>query len=354
MKTYQLLVTALLSCSLLSGCSDLLSDSDKEELASFLDGYAEEESQEVSTSEALEKNYIEETEVTADDAVGSARIGGEIAADSLGRNLAQIASRSIGSRAQLASRAIDTLSAGDFSISFINGKGQKVELDISTLEVLINQPSTGNPQFIIEGVGDGINYIVDITVTVDGTVLNLKTVAFVPEGASKSEKAIVDPISTVIAQAVQEKVTNGFFETGGDSFSQTYISDLTETMVAVIAEVIANNPDLSVSDFEAAISSDEGIDNLVGKLLSDPDVSGGLNKLEDAAVADTFAVPDSFDPNSADDKEQARNIVYDLFNQDEKGGEGGAPQFFIDFFGDQYAQGAMKTVNQVITHIRWC
>ena len=123
-------------------------------------------------------------------------------------------------------------------------------------------------------------------------------------------------------------------------------------MVAVIEEVIASNPDLTPADFEAAISSDEGVDNLVGKLLSDEEVSGGLNKLEDAAVADTFAVPETFDPNSADDKEEARNIVDDLFRKDEKGGdEDGTPQFFINFFGDQYAQGAMKTVDQVISAI---
>ncbi len=90
MKPVRLLSTLFISFTLISGCIDL-SDSKKEELKSFLDGYAEEESQEVSTSAALEKNYIEETEVTADDAEGTARIGGEIAVDNLGRSLSPIA-----------------------------------------------------------------------------------------------------------------------------------------------------------------------------------------------------------------------------------------------------------------------
>ncbi len=351
MKTNNLFLTALLSGALLAGCIDLSSD-DKDAAAEiakgFLDDYQEGETEEVSTSAALEKDYIDTTEVVANDAVGNARIGGEIAVDALNRSLAKMSSRSMGSRAQLAARAVDAISPSDFSISFINGKGQKVELTVTDSSILIHQPATGNPQFIIEGMGDGINYIVEVMLTVDGAAVDLKSVAFVPPGETKSEKALMDPLSTVIAEAVQDKVVNGFFETGGDSFSQTYINDLAETMTAVIEEVIESG-EFTVAQFEEAITSDAGVDALVAKVLSNEDVSGGLNKLEDAAVADTFAVPEEFATGDAG-QEEARNIVEELLNKDDDEG-GGAPQFFIDFFGDQYQLGTLKSVDQVITAI---
>ncbi len=354
MKTPNLLLTALLSGTMLVGCIDLSSD-DKEAAAvaaaAFLDGYEEEQNEDVSTSEALEKNYIEETEVTEASATGSARIGGEIDVESLNRSLAKMSSRSMGSRAQLAARAVDTLSASNFSISFINGKGQLVELTISASDILIHQPSTGNPQFIIEGMGDGINYIIEIMVTIDGgEPIDLKTLAFVPTGETKSEKAVLDPISTVITEAIKDKVVNSFFETGGDTLAQSYIADLTETLVVSIENALADNPDLSASDFETAIGSDSGVDDLVAKLLSDEDIAGDLNKIEDAAVADTFAVPEDF-ATGDEGQEEARNIVEELLNNDKDGEGGGAPQFFIDFFGDQYQLGTTKTVNEVIIAI---
>ena len=354
MKTPNLLLTALLSGTMLVGCIDLSSD-DEDTIAAaaaeFLDGYEEEQNEDVSTSEALEKNYIEETEVTEDSAVGSARIGGEIDVESLNRSLAKMASRSMGSRAQLAARAVDALNASNFSVSFINGKGQLVELTISSSDILIHQPSTGNPQFIIEGMGDGINYIIEIMVTIDGgEPIDLKTLAFVPTGETKSEKAVLDPISTVITEAIKDKVVNSFFETGGDTLAQSYIADLTETLVVSIENALADNPDLSASDFETAIGSDSGVDDLVAKLLSDEDIAGDLNKIEDAAVADTFAVPEDF-ATGDEGQAEARNIVEELLNNDKDGEGGGAPQFFIDFFGDQYQLGTTKTVNEVIIAI---
>jgi len=350
MKTTNLILTALLSGTLLlGGClHDEATDEEKAELAAFLAGYAEEDAADVSTSEALEKDYIGDTEVVANDAVGNAKIGGEIAVDSLNRSLAKMSSRSMGSRAQLAARAVDTISASDFTISFINGKGQLVELVVAASDILIHQPSSGNPQFIIEGVGSGINYIVEVMLTVDSVAVDLKALAFVPPGETKSEKAVIDPISTVITEAIQDKVVNSFFETGGDALAQEYIADLTETLVVAIEEVIATG-DFTVAQFEEAIATDAGVDDLVTKVLSDEDVAGDLNKIEDAAVADTFAVPEEF-ATGDEGQEEARNIVEDLLNKDNDDG-GGAPQFFIDFFGDQYQLGTTKTVNEVVTAI---
>lgn len=347
MKTHNLLITALLSGSLLAGCLDL-SSSDKAELKAFLDGYDESQNEEVSTSAALEKNYIEETEVTADDTTGSAKLGGEIDAAALSdKTFAQFAASRSLTRAQVVSRALDTIDPEDFTVSFINGKGQKITLSIDASKILINQPASGNPQFIIEGMGDGVNYIVEVSLSVDGgTPINLKSVAFVPKGATKSEKAVVNPISTVIAEAVQEKVKNSFFETGGDSFSQDYISDLNETLGAIIEDIVkTSGGTLTAANFEDAVGTEGGVESLVSKLLSDEDVSGGLNKLEDAAVADTFSVPET-----TSDANEARDIVRELFaeNGDE---DGGAPDFFINFFGDQFAQGKTKTVDQIFTAI---
>lgn len=348
MKTHNLLLTALLSGSLLAGCLDLSSE-DKDELKAFLDGYDESQNEEVSTSAALEKNYIEETEVTSDDTTGTAKLGGEIDAAALSdRTFAKFASSRSLTRAQAVSRALDAIDPEDFTVSFINGKGQKITLTIDTSKILINQPATGNPQFIIEGMGDGVNYIVEVSLSVDGGApINLKSVAFVPKGATKSEKSVINPVSTVIAEAVQEKVKNSFFETGGDSFSQDYISDLNETLGAIIEEIVGSSGGaLTAANFEDAIGSEGGIESLVSKLLSDKDVSGGLNKLEDAAVADTFSVPET-----TSDATEARDIVRELFaeNGDEEGG--GTPDFFINFFGDQFAQGTTKTVDKIFEAI---
>ncbi|MEY8263951.1 MAG: hypothetical protein RPR98_07090 [Bermanella sp.] len=349
MKTTKLILTAFLSGTmLLGGCLHESSDEEKAELAAFLAGYAEEEAEDVSTSEALEKDYIGSSEVVADDAAGNAKIGGEIDVESLNKSLAKMNARSMSSRAQLAARAVDTISTSDFTISFINGKGQLVELVVSASDILIHQPSTGNPQFIIEGVGSGINYIVEVKLTVDNEQVDLKALAFVPPGATKSEKAVIDPVSTVITEAIQNKVVNSFFETGGDALAQEYIADLTETLVVAIEEVIASG-DFTVTQFEEAIASDAGVDDLVTKVLSDETVAGDLNKIEDAAVADTFAVPDTF-VDGDEGQQEARNIVEELLNKDEGEG-GGAPQFFIDFFGDQYQLGTTKTVDEIVTAI---
>jgi len=196
-------------------------------------------------------------------------------------------------------------------------------------------------------MGDGINYIVDIAVTVDGgEPLNLKTVAFVPRGASKSEKVVLDPVSTVVAEAVAEKVKNGFFETGGDTFSQDYISDLKETMAAAVEEVISNNTDFDLEDFSSAIGSEGGVGSLVSKLLADEEVNSSVNKLEDAAVAEKYEVPETVESN-----DDARARVADLFEQLDGGDGGGAPGFIIKFFGDRYAESITKTVDQIFTAI---
>ncbi len=338
----------LFSSSLLTGCITELDDGEKSEakteLKSFLDGYNEEENKKVSNAEATDKNYIDKTEVTANAALGSARIGGEIAIASLSNRRRAYAARSQQLRPN--KRAIETLNTDSFKVSFIDGSGQKISVDISQLTIHLHQPSNDNPQFIIEGVTDGINYIIDIIVNFDGNVLDLKTVALVPLGEDKSEKAIVDPISTVIAKAVQEKVQNGYFETGGDTFSQTYIRDLHHTMVAIVNEVIASNPDVTHTSFENAIISPDGIDSLVGKLLSVQEIEDGLNTLENAALSDTFTVP-----LTVSDIDTAREIISDLLNQGDQDSSDNAPLFFINFFADRYLAGDLKNIEQLSTAI---
>ncbi len=362
MKTTNLFLTALLSGTLLlGGCLDLSSD-DKEALKdTFGDAFnelAEEDNQETSTSEALEKDYISEEVLTPDSATGNANIGGEIDITSFPRSLAKMAARSSGSLAQLASRAVDTITTDNFTVSYIDGNGQSVTLTISSDRILLREVGSGNTQFVITGMGDGINYIIEVAITVDGNEVELKSVAFVPEGETISEKATIDPISTVVAEAVQDKVVNSFFETGGDTLSQDYINDMLETLAVAVEEVLENNPEFTASDFEAAVNSDGGVDALVTKLLSDEDISGEINKLEDAAVADDQAVPVEFaeegtlsEEEEEEVTEQARNIVEELLTKGEENGDDGTPQFFIDFFGDQFRNGTEKTVDQIVTAI---
>jgi len=361
MKTTNLFLTALLSGSLLAGCIDLSSD-EKEKAAAvaagLLDDFAEENNEEVSTSEALDKNYIDDTVITEDSAAGSANIGGEVDIASFSRSLSKMAARSSGSRAQHVSRAVDTISTSDFTVSYIDGNGQTVIINIAAERINLREISSGNTQFVITGMGDGINYIVEVAVTVDSQTVKLKSVAFIPEGDTRSEKASIDPISTVVAEAVQDKVVNSFFETGGDTLSQDYINDMLETLAVAVEKVLESNPDFTASDFEAAVNSDGGVDALVTKLLSDDNVSGEINKLEDAAVADDQAVPVEFADEgtlSEDEEEevteQARNIVEELLTKDEENGDDGTPQFFIDFFGDQFRNGTTKTVDKIVTAI---
>ncbi len=348
MRSVTLLILGILLSPVFTGCIEEIDGSKKasaqEELRSFLDGYEEEETESVSNSEAINKNYIDDTDVTADTALGSARIGGEIALDAFSnRSLAKMARPR---HLTHASRAAETLSTDSFSVSFIDGAGNKVQVGIDQLTIHIHQPDNENPQFIIEGISDGINYIIDIVVTLEGSVLDLKTVAFVPPGEDKSEKAIVNPVSTVIARAVQEKVRNGFFETGGDTFSQSYIRDLHITMVSIIREVIQSNPEVNIDTFEAAIDSPEGVDSLVSKLFSVQAIDDGLNKLENAAVADTFTVP-----LTESDPLVAQKIINELLNQNSKEGKEGAPLFFINFFADRYVADDRKSVEQLMNAI---
>ncbi len=369
MKKSNLLITALLSGSLLAGCLDLSSD-DKEalrktvaqEFDSFDDSYADEENEEVSASDARENDYLGSTDIDASDTTGSARVGGEVAVSAL-EDQTQTANSLRGgqmmSRAQ--ARTVDTLTADNFTVSFINGKGA-VEVLTGSFTIAVHYPTAdSDPLYIIDGLGDGVNYIVEVEVTVDGDAVNLKSVAYVPEGAEKSEKAVIDPISTVVAQAVEEKVISGYFSTGGDKFSQNYISDLNETMTAVIIDVITNNPEITITNFEVAITSEDGLKNLVSKLLADEQVNEAVDTLEEIAIEEQFEAPTGGDVDlsaSAGDASDAgltvaREYVGRLFSElfggggDKGEGGGGAPKLFVDFFGDKFEAGEIRTIQQV-------
>jgi hypothetical protein len=364
MKPVRLLSTLFISFTLITGCIDL-SDSDKEAIAeakkSFLDGYAEEENEAVGLSDARDKDYLGTTDVVESDTSGSARIGGEVAVSSLEDSTQANSLNQASFSTRMQGRTADTLTAANFTVSFINGSGVKTTIT-GSYTVLIHYPSGGgDPQFIIEGLGDGVNYIVEVAVTVDGEDVNLQSVAYVPPGATKSEKAVIDPISTVVAEAVQEKVTSGFFATGGDKFSQDYISDLNETMTAVIEDIIESNPEISITNFEVAITSDTGIDNLVSKLLADEEMNASLDTLEDVAVEEKFEAPDvstvdlsgsandEANPDLTIAREYVGRLFGELFGGDKENGEGGggAPKIFVDFFGDKFEEGATKTVQEV-------
>ncbi len=377
MKPVRLLSALFISFTLISGCIDL-SDSEQEELKSFLDGYAEEENEAVGLSDARDKDYLGTTDVVESDTSGSARIGGEVAVSSIEDSTQANSLNQASFSSRMKGRTVDTLTAADFTVSFINGSGVKTTIT-GTYTVLIHYPSGGgDPQFIIEGLGDGVNYIVEVAVTVDGEDVNLQSVAYVPPGATKSEKAVIDPISTVVAEAVQEKVTSGFFATGGDKFSQDYISDLNETMTAVIEDIIESNPEISITNFEVAITSDTGIDNLVSKLLADEEVNASLDTLEDVAVEEKFEAPSAAEIT---DNQVARDYIINLFQQlfndddrgdnqdsgtggesdvssDNKGGgsqgggdEGGVPKIFTDTFGDAFFDQEVRTIAQVMAAI---
>ena len=346
MKPVRLLSTLFISFTLIRGCIDL-SDSEQEELKSFLDGYDEEENAEVSISDARDKDYLGDTDLVDSDTTGSARIGGEVSVSSLEDSTQANSLNQASFSSRMQGRTVDSLTAADFTVSFINGSGVKTTIT-GTYTVLIHYPSGGgDPQFIIEGLGDGVNYIVEVAVTVDGEDVNLKSVAYVPPGATKSEKAVIDPISTVVAEAVQEKVTSGFFATGGDKFSQDYISDLNETMTAIIEKVIVSNPEISITNFKVAIASDTGVDNLVSKLLADEEINAGLEQLEDVAVEEKFEAPAIIaDADTA--QRYIGRLFNELFNDNDPGEEGGgAPQLFIDFFGDQYFANQERSIQQI-------
>ncbi len=375
MKTTKLILTALLSGTmLLGGCIDLSSD-DKEAAAEiakgFLDDYAEEDNIEKNAADAREEDYLGSTDIDVTHTSGSARIGGEIAIgtfeddNSIQGNTLNVQSSSAFSRS-VQSRAVDTIDDTDFTVSFINGRGQVEVLVAGTYTVLIHYPDNGDPQFIIEGVGDGVNYIVVVKITVDGEDIDLKSLAFIPEGAEKSERAIIDPISTVVAQAVEEKVVSGFFSTGGDKFSQTYIADLNETMTAIIEVVIeAGGSDITLDVFIDAVDSGN-LDSLVSKLLSNEEIDKGLDTLEDLAVEEKFEAPDladlsgtvgdetdkNYDPNLTVARNYMDELFRSLFGGDGDGGPeegGGAPKLFVDFFGDQFEADEHRTIGQIFT-----
>ena len=373
MKTTNLILTALLSGTmLLGGCfHDDATDEEKAALAAFLDGYVEEDNTEKNAADAREEDYLGSSDIDVSHTTGSSRIGGEIAIstfeddDSLQGNTLNVQSGSAFSR-RVESRAVDTIDETNFTVSFINGTGQVEVLAAGSYTVLIHYPTSGDPQFIIDNVGDGVNYIVEVKVTVDGEDINLKSLAFIPKDADKSERAVIDPISTVVAQAVEEKVVSGFFSTGGDKFSQTYIADLNETMTAIIEVVIeTGGSDITLDVFIDAVDSGD-LDSLVSKLLSNEEIDTGLDTLEELAVEEKFEAPaleelsgavgDESDKNYDPDLTVARDYMDELFRSlfggDGDGGPeegGGAPKLFVDFFGDRFEADEHRTIAQIFT-----
>ena len=355
MKTQNLILTALLSGTLLVGGCFHDSDEAKAAAQALLDGYAEEEAKkEVSTSDALVKDYIEDesSKTNSANALGDAdaNIGGEIAVDSFNRSLAKMASRSRSGRAQLTARVVDDIATSDFTVYFISGNGTKIELNVPASNITIRKIASGNTQFVISGVGSGVNYIVEVNVTVDGTAISLQSVAFIPAGQTRSEKTTIDPISTVIAEAVQAQVTDDFFDTGGDTFSQTYISDLRDTLVAVVTEVIASDPNVTLAQFETALNSSEGVTDLVTKLLNNDEVSDSLGTLEVAAKVEANEVPDEIASGDAG-QTQARDIIKELFTENDEDDDDPTPQFVIDFFGDEYQKGTLQSIDVIFNAI---
>jgi hypothetical protein len=361
MKTTNLLLTALLSGSLLAGCIDLSSD-DKEAAAEaakgLLDSFQEEASEETSKQDQLDGDYIANDDVTDAKATGgTASIGGEITPDSVSRKLlAKMAYGRLSSKGDLLSRALDEPNNTDVTVSYITGSGEVKSLNSDDLNIQVRL-FEGNIQFVIAGLGDDINYIVQVIVSVDGEEQQpLKSVAFIPPGTAQAPKVAMDSVSTVVAEAVSQKVQNGFFETAGKIFSQDYIKDLSQTMAAVIAQVIQENPtDFSVTAFNDALENG-GINALVSKLFSEPTVSESVNDLENTAVAVSKAPPTTLE-NTDEGRAQGREVIDDLYAQFDgeqgDGDENSTPSRIINFFGDRFAEGEAQhqSVEDIINAI---
>ncbi len=360
MKTTNLILTALLSGTLLlGGClHDEATDEEKAELAALLAGYVPETSEETSKQDQLDGEYITTTDVTDDAATGgTASIGGEITPDSVSRKLlAKMAYGRSVSKARLLSRALDAPGNADFTVSYITGSGTVKTLNNNDLNIQVRL-FEGNIQFVISGLGDAINYIIEVAVSVDGVDQQpLKSVAFIPKDATQAPKVEMDSVSTVVAEAVTQKVKNGFFETGGKTFSQDYIKDLSDTMTAVIAEVILENPtDFNVEQFNQALD-EGGVDALVSKLFSEPTVSESVNDLENTAVAVSKAPPTTLQDNEAG-RAEGREVIDELFAQFDgeqgDGDEDSTPSIIINFFGDKFAEGETnhKSIETIINVI---
>ncbi|MCJ8312218.1 MAG: hypothetical protein HRU38_08250 [Saccharospirillaceae bacterium] len=345
-------VVVALSLAISVGCKDIvdnLDDDSKEQITqSFSDlfnDFSEDESESIDTSEALASDYIVDEE--AEFAIGEAKLAGVVGVSQITpKTLAKIASKNgVTSYDGLRAKAAEALTQSNFVVYWMDGKGNKNPINMSDLEVEIYIPSGADPQFIITGVTDGLNYIVEISVQDStGVVTTLTNIAYVPLGETQATIIEITPTTTVKTEVVVQKVKSSYFETGGDLLSQNFIEDLNDTLTVVIEEVI-NDPDsnFDLASFAAAADNQELLDQLVAAIITDDRIVEKIEIVENAAVSESYEVDDV-----ASSSDEGRAVMEELFAQLIQDGDGGAPQFFIDYFGDQYAAGATKTVSDVL------
>ncbi|BCE01896.1 hypothetical protein [Marinicellulosiphila megalodicopiae] len=356
-------VVAALSLAISTGCKDVvndlgdnLDDSDKEQIsegfASLFGDFEDDSAVTVNTNDALESDYIEDEEA-AFTSGGNAKLAGVVGVSELTpRMLARMSGvKSTSSYLELKAKAAEAITSSSFKVYWMDGKGNKNEVAMDDLTVETYTPVSGNPQFIISGVSDGLNYIVEIEVLDSNNVpRKISNIAYVPKGQTQSTKIEVSPTTTVIAEVVVQKVKSSYFETGGEALNQNFIEDLNDTLTAVIKDAITQaqeGGDFDIAEFTSAIENKESLDRLVAKIVTNEDISEQVSVVEKAAVTESFEVEATVETES-----DGRAAMAEIFAQlIEEGDGGGAPQYIIDFFGDQFAAGSMRSVTEVMESI---
>lgn len=352
-------IVAAFLLAISSSCNEALGDSDGDgqsdiasTFASLFNDFDESEAQAVDTTEAVESDYIEDTASAFE--AGDAKLAGVVAISEVTpKSLVRIKQGFM----RLNTLAAKELTKDSFAVYWIDGKGNRHLVKSSNLEIDLYQPVGGDPQFIISGVDDGLNYLVEIVVLDDsGAQTTISNLAYVPEGETRSEKIQVSPTTTVISEVVMQKVKTSYFETGGDSLSQQYIEDLSETLTVVINQAIeqasvSGDDTFSAASFAKAVEDESELDQLVAEIVTDQKIKDQVAVVEQAAVSESFEVADFSLLTPEQAQQSGRDTVETLFSQLLDDDDSSVPGYIVDFFGDRLAAGDVKTVQGVMQAI---
>ncbi|RMG88964.1 MAG: hypothetical protein D6708_10605, partial [Candidatus Dadabacteria bacterium] len=307
---------------------------------------------------------------------GLAKLVGVIQLDGLSGVDASLLSRSAGRAAgrragrSLAAVAADALTQDAFVGAYVYGEDGEL-VDTGKRGTLSKDPDTGEVTYEIEGLKDGVDYVVRYMKVVDSDkLLEFKAPAPVPEGETEVQ-APVSPKTTVVAEAITNAILTATAGTGIDeevvhniidAVKETIENLVDQGVIQIPSMVVETDPDVVETVKTVAAgggdtggsSSGETVDTTVfrevknenaeevsGLILSNEQVDTTISVLKTETQARTL---ETLAAGSTDDDKRAfiRKVFAEMV------GDGDVPEFMIQFFADKYTENFTMTVKDLL------
>ncbi len=300
---------------------------------------------------------------------GLAKVVGTIDLSSLSsqdRALLQQLTSGAGRRAgRLATRALPQINPDEAFVK-LYVLGETGDLVDTGLEGTLDE----NGNFEVDGVKDGVNYIVRFVQKVaDDKVLELKAPAYVPpledeQGGTPEVNVEVSPKATVVVEAIVNAVLEAVEGTGITQEVVTKVvkaikdtvEDLVDKGIIQIPSLVVEAPAQDLAELEDQELENDRLADAGGQLLADDRLTATLNVAKGEVK---YAIPGD-DATDEEKKAFIRRVFAELVEGKREGGSGDgakAPQsdevpgFFVDFFAQQYVAGTTKTASELLAAV---